>query len=336
MYPRKRYLLDDEYGPQTQMQAHQQSFYENLPDWASEKEPYVLETVSRRSPQRRRNWLAHGNVAQKRRELKQQRDEMIFGPMRQRMATAERDRPMGDREKLLMQQGFAEKTASRTRADRLVAATLLHQRGMEKQQAGQQFTAGESEVGQGFQTERDLAQFGRRKEFAQFEQDIQPPTVSGMRAEYIGGLPRGTPEFERGLGIPQEDPYANILSMAEQEAMVLAQFEYGSVGWQQAYQQIEAIKRAPIDPVQKMRELQMIARGALKTGWGGAMGEEMETQKGVGAWAQNRIDALMNPQDDQDNNVLTEEEVIALLREAGGDINLARQLAAQRGLVIPP
>ncbi len=294
MYQRKRHLLDDEYGPQTQMQAHQQSFYENLPGWTSEKEPYVLEAVSRKSPQRRREWLAHGNVAQKRRQLKQRRDEMVMGPMRQRQQAMQMNRPLGDREKLLMQFGQQEKMAGAGQAESRRAALLAHSQRRQLAGEGREFTGEQAEIGRDFSTGQADIAFGRRKEFADYEQSIQPPTIPRMRAEYVGGLEQGTPEFERGLGIPQQDPYANIPSMAEQESMILGQLEPGSPEWWQMRQQIEDIKRAPIDPTEQLLMLQRLARGARELGWGGAMGKEMPEQAGVGAFAQARINQLMD------------------------------------------
>lgn len=108
MYPRKKYLLESEYGPQTQRQAHQQGFYENLPDWTSDIDPSVLERVSQQSPAKRRTWLARGTIKAGAQEREQARRAAMLAPMMQRQQAMQMSMPMGDREKLMLQQRHAE------------------------------------------------------------------------------------------------------------------------------------------------------------------------------------------------------------------------------------
>jgi hypothetical protein len=210
----------------------------------------------------------------------------------QRQQMMQMSMPMGDREKLMLQQRHAEQMQSgrqdfSSRADildrdfrrdlaerdigaRAEAATLAHGRGLEASAINR------------------LGQLGNWRT----QQAETPETIGQMRADYAGQLELGTPEHERALGITQEDPYRELPSVAEQEAMILAQFEYGSPEWMQAYQQIEQIKRAPIDPVQQMLALQRLLRGTRELGVMGAMGDVMLGQEQAAKFATQGLNAL--------------------------------------------
>jgi hypothetical protein len=293
MYPRKRYLLEDEFGPKTQMQAHQAGFYKNLPQWASETGPDVLERVSRQSPARRQTWLARGAIKEKAQDVQRQRRADMLMPIVRQQEMIRRNTPMTPREKLGLQQihdinmlkareGFSSRSdlldrdfrrdlSERDIGARSEAATLAHERGLKASAINR------------------LGQLGNWRT----QQEETPKTIGQMRAEYAGDLEPGTPEYERALGITQADPYGELPSVAEQEAMILAQFEYGSPEWIQAYQQIEAIKRQPVDPVQKMLDMQRLLRGTKEVGIYGAMGETMESQKGVADYAAQQLDGMI-------------------------------------------
>ncbi len=256
MYPRKRRLLEDEYGPQTQMQAHQQGFYENLPNWSSRIDPSVLERVSRQPPGKRGTWLARGTIKEKGRQLKERRRANMMAPMMQRQEMMRMNAPLGDREKLALQQQFQQGTQERGFGEdrRAALLSLLGRR----QLAGesQAATAEAATTAHGRTVGRDVASRAGRMDDWRTQQTETPQTLPQMRGEYARGLEPGTSEWERTVGIPQEDPYRDIPSLDEQANMYLSQFQPGSPEWMQAVQEIEAIKRAPPDV--QARELDLL------------------------------------------------------------------------------
>lgn len=82
-------------------------------------------------------------------------------------------------------------------------------------------------------------------------------------------------------------------TISEQEDKILAQLDPLTPEWWQMRQRIEEIKSSPVDPIEQMLALQRLARGSRELGWGGAMGEEMPEQAGVGAFAQQGLSDLM-------------------------------------------
>lgn len=122
----------------------------DLPAWAQRRGGFQLSQVAGQSPQKRRTWLARGNVRERSRSRKamlldqannQEQQRMMAGRQRQAMMQkmAMRNVPLSDREKFETQRGDAQ------RSDALRVAMQQAQFGQQERMQGgsQRFTAGQ-------------------------------------------------------------------------------------------------------------------------------------------------------------------------------------------------
>lgn len=266
---------------------------DNRRSWLKDIDPSVLERVSRQPLRKQRRWRAVGDIRAAHKGRRQHLLDEASKPMRMRQQYLQSQMPMSDREKMGATFGQQVRMAMLGITGKQQAAGVA--RGQEVEDRDLAYKRGLLNTIQKREWDVSDTALARQNRLADAPQLRAPPDPVMMRGE--GGdmfwQQPGQP-IPQGATRPGTYQEPQIPSVSEQEAMILGQFELGSPEWIHARMQIEEIKRTPVDPMEQMLAMQRLARGALKTGWYGAQGEEMETQKGVGAFAQRGLNALMN------------------------------------------